>query len=1667
MTSIAYFPVISDEKSLIDVLSRAAWFLSFAAVDRIHVPIASSELGSVPKRVAPGMDPGIADRFGALEKKLEFVVATKESDLEACMSSANIILRWGKDAKPTFVSNATLARWLKGKKVWDVDPVAVRMEGSFYIEVGLHLTADKPALIHESQSKFAALVQKLGRFNRAYLLATGPSVVHYRKHDFRDAMSIVCNSVILDESLMNEVEPQILVFADPIFHFGPSQYAAAFRRALLESARKHDFVICTPFKYYPLFLNAVPELADRTMGIPFTKNREFNFALDEDFNLKTTANILTFLMVPLAATFSDKVGILGCDGRPLSEDKYFWGHNPKTQINDKMANIREVHPAFFAINYNDYYLEHCGVLEEQLRAGESAGKRFHSLAFSHIPALASRTKRTWRKFSTSTDRAPTRVVMLDPDGINSSGHYLAYNSHLGEALAKRGCDPIVLCSTEIDRGVLAQHPNFRPRLSVKSWTFGAAEDSPSHRMARDEILTAVDEVMTDGPALLYMYAGSLNHAEVLAEATRRHANLYVNINLFWLSFKDFLSKAAYVERWRAFFHWLDCSGPRFVATVPTIELQNEIACAFGVVLDVAPHPSTAFADDQLMKKAAGVPSPRKTVNVLFPGSMRSEKGYEVGVECAKFLGDNDAIQTTIRYVITPSTPGNLQQQPRDLPANAHLVMGKLDNDEFMRIFIENDIVVLPYSPEAFSKRTSGLLIDSLACGLPAVVVEGTWLAGHVRRQGCGVVVPDASVDSLCAGICKLAAELDAFRETTARAAERYFRDNSWACLAAFLMSPFGAGDAYPRLLVIDLTAIGGFSATARVKEAFFRGWPQRSLGVISVDPAKKCLRSDGLGQDGPATEAHLLDAARAFAPDVVYYRAVEHELVHGFANKAIKVLERPYVIHLMDDWPTRLQASDPAAFARIDASLRQLLVGASAALSIGDAMSMEFGRRYGVEFTPFANAIDPAAFPPRKTRQVGAEFVVSYAGALAEDMVLDSVANTAFAIDSLPRELNVRLNIHTRTPWHGRALKTFEAVHSVSVLEPVPATNYYAVLQDSDAMLIAYNFDRRSRDYIGYSIANKMPECLASGTPILAVGPRDVATIDYLEEAGAAMVVNCPDQLAITKALRQLVASRETETPMQQMAREIAFTRHNVWDVATRFRTLLSDVASRRRDMAAAKRKDMAVGERKNMIEQPAILGPYGRGQHAHWDETQAVAQLYGSRLHGSTMIDVGAHHGSALMPFLNVGWRIFAFEPDEKNRAKLLERLAKHKHKDKVRLDIRAVSDHAEKNLSFYRSEVSTGISGLSAFHESHHEAQRVDTVSLSEALAGSQLASVDFLKIDTEGHDLFVLKGFPWDRLKPAVVECEFEDSKTVPLGYDFHQLGDYLVQKGYTVYVSEWHPVIRYGVRHDWHRLMSYPCELSDEKAWGNLLAFRDAVEAKAVVDAARKVMRFGSQPPMAAQPPLLPIPLSPTGADGMPYRVVADHCFTKGSRSVWNYAPGDERYRTWAAEFDLGGLAPNSVVLAGIRIRSDRTMDVTVSLTGRGDDEYERARSRVRLSPDVPQHVQLKKSFARQYPKVKIQVEVNEVQGGDSAKLAMDSIYLLEAPSALRQRIPESQVTLKTANKIFRQGDHATALGLYLLLHRKHPLRIYGDNALMSARRLGMPACSLPELMELDE
>jgi len=200
-------------------------------------------------------------------------------------------------------------------------------------------------------------------------------------------------------------------------------------------------------------------------------------------------------------------------------------------------------------------------------------------------------------------------------------------------------------------------------------------------------------------------------------------------------------------------------------------------------------------------------------------------------------------------------------------------------------------------------------------------------------------------------------------------------------------------------------------------------------------------------------------------------------------------------------------------------------------------------------------------------------------------------------------------------------------------------------------------------------------------------------------------------------------------------------------------------------------------------------------------------------------MMDVGAHYGETFAPYEKNGWKIYAFEPDPANRKRI-----KPQSQNTEVFDV-AVTEKGGEELTLYTSNESTGISSLTSFHHTHQPSVKVKTKNLESFCREKNIHKIDFLKIDTEGFDLFVLKGFPWQEIKPLVILCEFEDNKTKSLGYSCEDLGNYLRSQGYKVFISEWEPIVKYGVVHTWKMINSFPLQkLSNTNGWGNFIAIR---------------------------------------------------------------------------------------------------------------------------------------------------------------------------------------------------------------------------------------------------
>ena len=246
-----------------------------------------------------------------------------------------------------------------------------------------------------SDRNFSRLCTKLAHKKSAYCFLTGPSISQYRSFSIQpDAIKVICNSLVKNKTFLSFIGgPDIITFADPVFHFGASEYAIMFREHLMEVVTTFKPFVVVPEFTAPLLLAWFPELEPYLIGLQTAESHDFNLPSPNNPRVRATDNIMTMFVLPLAAALADHIFVAGADGREKQET-YFWKFNPDSQFTKEMESIYAYHLSFFRDrNYGDYYEVHCRLVEDLIQHIEKNDKSVTSETPSFIPALSKRFKK--------------------------------------------------------------------------------------------------------------------------------------------------------------------------------------------------------------------------------------------------------------------------------------------------------------------------------------------------------------------------------------------------------------------------------------------------------------------------------------------------------------------------------------------------------------------------------------------------------------------------------------------------------------------------------------------------------------------------------------------------------------------------------------------------------------------------------------------------------------------------------------------------------------------------------------------------------------------------------------------------------------------------------------------------------------------------------------------------------------------------------------------------------------------------------------------------------------------------------------------------------------------------------------------------------------------------
>ena len=155
---------------------------------------------------------------------------------------------------------------------------------------------------------------------------------------------------------------------------------------------------------------------------------------------------------------------------------------------------------------------------------------------------------------------------------------------------------------------------------------------------------------------------------------------------------------------------------------------------------IEPHP-TVWLPLRVGAHKAG----SQRVALLYAGDVKAEKGFALLPEIAEMLTRERPAWRFVIHANDRTAWNELSSALDRLPelanarSNLDLRIGRLDRAVYERMLEEVDCVVCAYDPVAYAHKSSGLLWEAIALGVPVLVPSDTWLSREVEAWGGAAV----------------------------------------------------------------------------------------------------------------------------------------------------------------------------------------------------------------------------------------------------------------------------------------------------------------------------------------------------------------------------------------------------------------------------------------------------------------------------------------------------------------------------------------------------------------------------------------------------------------------------------------------------------------------------------------------------------------------------------------------------------------------------------------------------------------------------------------------------------------------------------------------------------------------------------------------------------------
>ncbi|MBR3831712.1 MAG: hypothetical protein IKJ52_10785 [Muribaculaceae bacterium] len=242
-----------------------------------------------------------------------------------------------------------------------------------------------------------------------------------------------------------------------------------------------------------------------------------------------------------------------------------------------------------------------------------------------------------------------------------------------------------------------------------------------------------------------------------------------------------------------------------------------------------------------------------------------------------------------------------------------------------------------------------------------------------------------------------------------------------------------------------------------------------------------------------------------FKPDYIY-SLLASDAIMGLCLSISNKYNIPIIPHFMDDWQGVMFTNSAILYParkRLISNLKKVLKKSPFALTISEKMAREYTAKYKCNCISLMNCINARAEIERK--EIGREIKIIFSGGLHLNRA-DSIEMFCKALSNI-KDFNFTLELFTSNDNWNKYSHQFADYGFVRYGGFVSQEEILKKNEEADILLHVESFNELMKKYTRLSISTKIPEYLSSQRLIIAIGPSDIASIEYLRENDAALIL--------------------------------------------------------------------------------------------------------------------------------------------------------------------------------------------------------------------------------------------------------------------------------------------------------------------------------------------------------------------------------------------------------------------------------------------------------------------------------------------------------------------------------------------------------------------------------